>query len=469
MEDIAPEYDVVVLGTGLTECVLSGVLSVKGNKVLHIDRNDHYGGEAASVNIEMLFKKYGNVRPGDGPWKKYGRVNDWNIDLIPKLLMANGELTNILVSTDVTRYLEFRQIAGSYVQQGNGSRATVAKVPSDSGEALRSSLMGLFEKRRAKKFLEWVGEFNIDNPSAHQGLNVSTVTMKDVYDKFGLEATTRDFIGHSMALYQSDEYSSTPGMVVDTIERIRLYVNSMARYGKSPYIYPLYGLGELPQGFARLSAIYGGTYMLNTDIDEVLYDENGRVSGIRATMKERDEAGEGMKFTTKTKKIIADPSYFPSKAEITGYVLRAICILKHPIDKTDGIDSVQLIIPQSQVGRKHDIYIAMVSAAHNVCPKGYYVAIVSTIAETSANHHLELQPGFERLGHIEETFMGPPIPLYAPVDSGEKDNIFISKSYDATSHFETTTDDVQDIYKRAEGHDLVVEGLREGQSLVQEE
>lgn len=29
---------------GLTECILSGVLSVKGKKVLHIDRNDHYGG-----------------------------------------------------------------------------------------------------------------------------------------------------------------------------------------------------------------------------------------------------------------------------------------------------------------------------------------------------------------------------------------------------------------------------------------
>ena len=35
--------------------------------------------------------------------------------------------------------------------------------------------------------------------------------------------------------------------------------------------------------------------------------------------------------------------------------------------------------------------------------------------------------------------MGPPIPLYAPIESGVKDNIFISKSYDATSHFETTT------------------------------
>lgn len=86
-----------------------------------------------------------------------------------------------------------------------------------------------------------------------------------------------------------------------------------------------------------------------------------------------------------------------------------------------------------------DIYIAIVSSAHNVCPKGYYIAIVSTIAEGSSNHHLELQPGFDRLGKIEEKFMGPPIPLYEPLESGTNDNIFISKSYDATSHFETTT------------------------------
>lgn len=86
-----------------------------------------------------------------------------------------------------------------------------------------------------------------------------------------------------------------------------------------------------------------------------------------------------------------------------------------------------------------DIYIAIVSSAHNVCPKGYYIAIVSTIAEGSSNHHLELQPGFDRLGKIEEKFMGAPIPLYEPLESGRNDNIFISKSYDATSHFETTT------------------------------
>lgn len=178
--------------------------------------------------------------------------------------------------------------------------------------------------------------------------------MKDVYDKFGLEDNTRDFVGHSMALFQSDFYITKAGMAAETINRIRLYVNSMARYGKSPYIYPLYGLGELPQGFARLSAIYGGTYMLNTSIDEVLHDDSGKVSGIKATMKDRDDNNsETMKFETKTKKIIADPSYFPGKVRVTGYLLKAICILKHPIEKTDGSDSLQLIIPQSQVGRKH--------------------------------------------------------------------------------------------------------------------
>lgn len=176
--------------------------------------------------------------------------------------------------------------------------------------------------------------------------------MKDVYDKFGLEDNTRDFVGHSMALYQSDDYIAKVGMAPETINRIRLYVNSMARYGKSPYIYPLYGLGELPQGFARLSAIYGGTYMLNTNIDEVLY-ENSKVSGIKPTMKDRDDPSQTMSFSTKTKKIIADPSYFPGKVQVTGYLLKAICILKHPIDKTDGSDSLQLILPQSQVGRKH--------------------------------------------------------------------------------------------------------------------
>lgn len=81
-----------------------------------------------------------------------------------------------------------------------------------------------------------------------------------------------------MALYRDDNYKKELYPV--TVERIRLYSDSLARYGKSPYLYPLYGLGELPQGFARLSAIYGGTYMLDKKVDEIVLEE-GKVVGVK--------------------------------------------------------------------------------------------------------------------------------------------------------------------------------------------
>lgn len=48
-------------------------------------------------------------------------------------------------------------------------------------------------------------------------------------------------------------------------------MDSMGRYGNSPFIYPIYGLGGIPEGFSRISAVNGGTFMLNTDITEVLF------------------------------------------------------------------------------------------------------------------------------------------------------------------------------------------------------
>jgi len=44
--------------------------------------------------------------------------------------------------------------------------------------------------------------------------------------------------------------------------------------------------------------------------------------------------------------------------------------------------------------------------------------------------------------------------LLEPVSSGEHDKCYISTSYDATSHFETTANDVLSLYKRITGQDL---------------
>jgi len=138
----------------------------------------------------------------------------------------------------------------------------------------------------------------------------------------------------------------------EAYERILLYTSSMARYGKSPYIYCSYGLGELPQAFARLSAIYGGTYMLAKPIEKIVTGDDGKFVGVTSE-------GE----TVKAKMVIGDPSYFGAgnpegqdgKMRVVEEkkVVRAICILKHPVPGTDDADSTQIIIPQNQVGRKN--------------------------------------------------------------------------------------------------------------------
>jgi len=52
------EYDAIVLGTGLKECVMSGLLSTNGLKVLHLDRNNYYGADGASLNLTNLYQKF---------------------------------------------------------------------------------------------------------------------------------------------------------------------------------------------------------------------------------------------------------------------------------------------------------------------------------------------------------------------------------------------------------------------------
>uniref|UniRef100_A0A8C1CHZ2 Rab GDP dissociation inhibitor n=1 Tax=Cyprinus carpio carpio TaxID=630221 RepID=A0A8C1CHZ2_CYPCA len=394
------EYDVIVLGTGLTECILSGIMSVNGKKVLHMDRNPYYGGESSSITpLEELYKRFGI---SDSPPESMGRGRDWNVDLIPKFLMANGQLVKMLLYTEVTRYLDFKVVEGSFVYKGG----KIYKVPSTETEALASNLMGMFEKRRFRKFLVFVANFDENDPKTFEGVDPKLTTMGDVYKKFDLGQDVVDFTGHALALYRTDE----------------------------------------------LSAIYGGTYMLNKPVDEIVM-EGGHVVGVKSE-------GE----VARCKQLICDPSYIPDRVHKVGQVIRVICVLSHPIKNTNDANSCQIIIPQNQVNRKSDIYVCMISYAHNVAAQGKYIAIASTTVETS-DPEAEIEPALELLEPIDQKFVAIS-DMYELTDDGTESQIFASRSYDATTHFETTCNDIKDIYKRMTGSDFDFENMKRKQNDV---
>jgi Rab GDP dissociation inhibitor len=153
--------------------------------------------------------------------------------------------------------------------------------------------------------------------------------------------------------------------------------------------------------------------------------------------------------------VICDPSYVTGqeKTKVIGRVIRAICIMDHPIPNTNNAQSIQIILPQKQMGRKTDIYISMVSSAHNVCRQGLYLAICSATVETN-DPQAELKPAMDLIGETLDVFIQIS-EIHEPCNDSKAEGLFVTSSYDATSHFETAGDQILEMYEQIAGEKLV--------------
>lgn len=155
-------------------------------------------------------------------------------------MMANGTLVRTLIHTDVTKYLSFKAVDGSYVfSKGKvvtslcscsffsstsrflnfliSGRVTylvsfiifnqIYKVPATDMEALKSPLMGLFEKRRARNFFIYVQDYNEADPRTHQGLDLTRVTTRELIALVPLSLlhythSIASFVHHAPGIYK---------------------------------------------------------------------------------------------------------------------------------------------------------------------------------------------------------------------------------------------------------------------------
>ena len=220
---------------------------------------------------------------------------------------------------------------------------------------------------------------------------------------------------------------------------------------------------RLPQAFARLAAVHGGTYMLNHAMDE-----SGPVFGEgKFEVQYTDKVATGVKVMDTTANaaiVVGDPSYFPELVKKTGTVVRAIAVVNEPIASTNQAGSYQVIFPGSTVGRTNDLYLFCCSSPHKVTPDGKYTVFCSTTVEgpsegmsTEALAQRELAAGLSLISAANPArIFYDQYDLMAPLENGQASHVFVSESFDATTHFETAITDVLAMYERIMGEKLIL-------------
>merc|ERR1712166_792260 len=96
-------------------------------------------------------------------------------------------------------------------------------------------------------------------------------TMEVFYERCGMSKRLQSIVTHAIGFVgvKASEISTKNRLVA-----LQKTLNSLGKYGKSPFLCTKYGNSELPQAFCRLCAVYGGVYMLRVGIDSFAVTES---------------------------------------------------------------------------------------------------------------------------------------------------------------------------------------------------
>ena len=96
--------------------------------------------------------------------------------MVPKFIMAGGQLVKVLIHTGVANYMEFKPVDGSYVYRKGSSGGKIFKVPTTPKEAMKSGMLGMVEKGRMAQFTAWVDAVKLEDRASwvSKGMTGST-------------------------------------------------------------------------------------------------------------------------------------------------------------------------------------------------------------------------------------------------------------------------------------------------------
>ncbi|VYS56528.1 unnamed protein product [Arabidopsis thaliana] len=321
-------YDLIVVGTGVSESVLAAAASSSGSSVLHLDPNPFYGSHFASLSLPDLTSSLhsNSVSPPPSPSSPplppsnnhdfisvdlvnrslYSSVEissfeseileehsrRFNVDLAgPRVVFCADESINLMLKSGANNYVEFKSIDASFVGDSSGE---LRNVPDSRAAIFKDKSLTLLEKNQLMKFFKLVQSHlassteNDDSTTVKISEEDMESPFVDFLSKMRLPPKIKSIILYAIAMLDYDQDNTeTCRHLLKTkegIDRLALYITSMGRFSNAlgALIYPIYGQGELPQAFCRRAAVKGCIYVLRMPITALLLDkETGGYKGVR--------------------------------------------------------------------------------------------------------------------------------------------------------------------------------------------
>ncbi|XP_036126705.1 rab proteins geranylgeranyltransferase component A 1 isoform X1 [Molossus molossus] len=301
----------------------------------------------------------------------------FNIDLVSKLLYSRGLLIDLLIKSNVSRYAEFKNITRILAFR----EGRVEQVPCSRADVFNSKQLTMVEKRMLMKFLTFCMEYE-EHPDEYKAYE--EMTFSEYLKTQKLTPNLQHFVLHSIAMT-----SETASSTLDGLRATKNFLHCLGRYGNTPFLFPLYGQGELPQCFCRMCAVFGGIYCLRHSVQCLVVDkESGKCKAIIDQFGQRIIA----------KHFLVEDSYFSENTcSHVQYrqISRAVLITDRSVLQADSDQQISILtVPPEEPGTSAVRVIELCSSTMT-CMKGTYLVHLTCASSKTAREDLE--PVVEKL------------------------------------------------------------------------
>lgn len=381
----------------------------------------------------------------------------FNLDSNPKLLLAAGKMVDSIISSQVGNYLEFKSIDTLYFlssneKKGHSQKYLLQRLPSSKADIFNSKMISALEKRSLMKVIQFAIDYGRrkdglpvetlnENELAHgrallrpqnkdsaKSLSTDIQSIEQLPDRpfidflkdCGVQSKLMPFITFGLSLEAASTCTTSVGL--DGIYR---HINASGRFGNTSFLVPVYGTSEFAQAYCRLSAVWGGIFILREDVTHFLTTPvsqttpDGAQNSIDINSLDKPLATKVTSIKLSNGRVIdcdwiicEDASSWiprhsslrlepnlPASVEMTKRFVTRQSLFDRSILPDPESNRGVVVIPANtdSLNNSHAIYVIQLDSSLSIAPAGIFVIYFLTYINDSISNSMETSEEFKRI------------------------------------------------------------------------